>query len=30
MVMNMFEELTIPNTLAEGPGPENTEPRVLE
>ena len=26
----MFEKLTIPNTLAAGPGPGNTDPRVLE
>jgi hypothetical protein len=30
VIMNMFEELTIPNTLAPGPGPGNTKPRVLE
>ena len=26
----MFEKLTIPNTLAAGPGPGNTDPRVLK
>ena len=26
----MFEKLTIPNTIAAGPGPGNTDPRVLE
>ena len=26
----MFEKLTIPNTLAAGPGPGNTDPRVLD
>ena len=26
----MYEKLTIPNTLAAGPGPGNTDPRVLE
>lgn len=30
VIVNMFEELTIPNILAAGPGPGNTEPRVLE
>ena len=30
MIINMFEKLTIPNTLAAGPGPGNTDPRVLE
>ncbi len=30
MILNMFEKLTIPNTLAAGPGPGNTDPRVLE
>ena len=30
MIRNMFEKLTIPNTLAAGPGPGNTDPRVLE
>ena len=28
--MMMYEKLTIPNTLAAGPGPGNTDPRVLE
>ena len=30
MIINMFEKLTIPNTLAAGPGPGNTDPRVLK
>ena len=30
MIINMFDKLTIPNTLAAGPGPGNTDPRVLE
>ena len=30
MIINMFEKLTIPNTIAAGPGPGNTDPRVLE
>ena len=30
MIVKMFEKLTIPNTLAAGPGPGNTDPRVLE
>ena len=30
MIINMFEKLIIPNTLAAGPGPGNTDPRVLE
>lgn len=28
--MSTFEQLEIPNTLAAGPGPGNTDPRVLE
>jgi len=29
-VLNMFPQLEIPHTLAAGPGPGNTDPRVLE
>ena len=28
--MSMFPKLEIPDTLAAGPGPGNTDPRVLE
>jgi len=30
MTSNIFPQLEIPNTLAAGPGPGNTDPRVLE
>ncbi|MFK7858309.1 MAG: aminotransferase [Granulosicoccus sp.] len=30
MASNIFPQLEIPNTLAAGPGPGNTDPRVLE
>lgn len=30
MTANVFPQLEIPNTLAAGPGPGNTDPRVLE
>lgn len=30
MASNIFPQLDIPNTLAAGPGPGNTDPRVLE
>ncbi|MFK7893905.1 MAG: aminotransferase class V-fold PLP-dependent enzyme [Granulosicoccus sp.] len=30
MTQNIFPQLEIPNTLAAGPGPGNTDPRVLE